>query len=93
MCFSLGSFTFFKSYMKSRYSLTVMSRYSGGSSGRYPISRLASLGSSRISWPEMVTVPSVAERYPVTMFIVVDFPAPLGPRKPRIVPSSTVKLT
>ena len=28
------------------------------------------------------TLPSVAERHPVRMFMVVDFPAPLGPSRP-----------
>ena len=32
------------------------------------------------------------EIYPVIIFIVVDFPAPFGPRNPRISPSPTVKL-
>ena len=40
-----------------------------------------------------MTEPLVAERYPVMIFMVVDLPAPFGPRKPTMVPSSTVKLT
>lgn len=32
--------------------------------------------------PSMVTVPSVEAMYPVMIFMVVDFPAPFGPRKP-----------
>ena len=42
----------------------------------------AAPGSSSTSWPSMVTVPLVAEMYPVRMFIVVDLPAPLGPSRP-----------
>ena len=34
-------------------------------------------------------LPPVAERYPQSTFIVVDFPAPLGPRKPTISPFFT----
>jgi hypothetical protein len=30
---------------------------------------------------------------PVSILIVVDFPAPFGPRKPKISPGSTEKLT
>lgn len=44
--------------------------------------RLASLGESKMSYPSIRTVPSVADRQPVMMFMVVDLPAPLGPRKP-----------
>ena len=43
---------------------------------------LAASGCSRMSKPPIFTVPSVGERHPVIMFIVVDFPAPFGPRKP-----------
>ena len=39
----------------------------------------------------MATSPLVADRYPVKRFSVVDFPAPLGPKKPRISPFLTVK--
>ena len=38
--------------------------------------------SSKISCPSMVTSPAVAARLPVIMFIVVDLPAPFGPRNP-----------
>ena len=52
----------------------------------------AFIGSSKISIPLISAVPEVEEIYPVSIFIVVDFPAPLGPKNPRISPSSTVKL-
>ena len=45
-----------------------------------------------MSYPPMVTVPDVAERQPVIMFMVVDFPAPFGPQNPQTVPSLTEKL-
>src|SRR4051794_31985411 len=41
----------------------------------------------------MTAVPAVGARKPVIIFIVVDFPAPFGPRKPRTSPFPTVKLT
>ena len=44
--------------------------------------RLASLGESKMSYPSILTVPSVADRQPVMMFTGVDLPAPLGPRNP-----------
>ena len=53
--------------------------------------RLACRDSSDMSYPPMVTVPLVGGVYPVMIFIVVDFPAPLGPRKPRISPCLTEK--
>ena len=43
----------------------------------------AFMGSLIMSYPFIVTVPSVAPMYPVRIFIVVDFPAPLRPSKPR----------
>ena len=78
--FSFG--IFFSSAANSIYSLTVISIYSGGSSGRYPICFFASSGSFKISCLLISTSPSVAPRYPVMIFMVVDFPAPLGPKKP-----------
>jgi hypothetical protein len=64
-----------------------MSRYSGGCSGKYPISFFASMGLERMSMPAMEALPEVEERYPVIIFMVVDLPAPFGPRKPTISPS------
>jgi hypothetical protein len=43
--------------------------------------------------PASVTRPAVGGRKPVIIRIVVVFPAPFGPRKPRISPSATRKLT
>jgi len=44
-----------------------------------------------MSWPNRDTLPPWPFRMPVRIFCVVDFPEPLGPRKPKISPSSTVK--
>ena len=79
--------------IKRRYSVGVISAYSGGISGRYPMRFFASSGSSKMSCPSIVTSPSVAARQPVMMFIVVDLPAPFGPRNPYTLPFSMVKLT
>ena len=46
-----------------------------------------------MSQPLTVTSPEVAARVPAMMFMVVDFPAPLGPRNPQMTPSFTEKLT
>ena len=42
-----------------------------------------------MSWPQMLPVPLVGVMNPASMRIVVDLPAPLGPRKPRTSPGST----
>jgi hypothetical protein len=39
----------------------------------------------------MAAEPEVGGKKPVSIFIVVDFPAPFGPRKPRTSPLETVK--
>jgi hypothetical protein len=39
-----------------------------------------------------VTEPLVGSSRPRTILIVVDFPAPFGPRKPVTVPGRTVKV-
>src|ERR1051325_10426271 len=57
------------------------------------MSRLAGIGSSVISWPPTVTLPSVGGMNPVTMRMVVDLPAPFGPRKPSTSPRSREKET
>ena len=67
---------------KVRYSSGVISGYTGGFSGRYPTHFLAFIGSSEISKPLIFTEPDVGARHPVIIFIVVDFPAPLGPKSP-----------
>src|SRR3981081_3595773 len=43
-----------------------------------------------MSWPQIIAVPAVGARNPVIIFIVVDLPAPLGPRKPSTSPAGTL---
>ncbi|MNP26653.1 hypothetical protein D3C76_1195160 [compost metagenome] len=44
-----------------------------------------------MSKPKMLALPEVGARKPVSIFMVVDLPAPLGPRKPRTSPGATRK--
>ena len=53
----------------------------------------AEIGSDVMSCPSMTAVPEVGGRNPVIIRIVVDFPAPFGPRNPRTSPSLTEKET
>src|SRR4051812_5939216 len=76
-----------------RYSCTYMSKYKGLCSGRYPIFLLASLFCFVISSSPIFTTPASAGIKPVTIFMVVDLPAPLGPKKPMIWPLSASKET
>ena len=46
-----------------------------------------------MSCPSMTAVPDVGGRKPVIIRMVVDFPAPFGPRKPSTSPSLTEKDT
>ena len=46
-----------------------------------------------IGLPKSFAQPSVAGRNPVNIFIVVDLPQPLEPRKPKISPGAILKLT
>src|ERR1035437_1282757 len=46
----------------------------------------------RTSKPATVPVPAEGRRRPQSIRIVVDFPAPLGPRKPKISPRATSRL-
>src|ERR671922_2759927 len=52
--------------------------------------RFASSGDSATSWSPIVTLPEVGGMKPVIMRMVVDLPAPFGPRKPSTSPRSTV---
>ena len=54
---------------------------------------LAAIGAVRISWPHTAAVPAVGVMKPVIIFMVVDLPAPFGPRKPSTSPLSTEKDT
>src|SRR5438094_4706116 len=55
----------------------------------YPMRRLTPSGSRVTSTPPTVAWPDVGARRPQSIRIVVDFPAPLLPRKPKISPSRT----
>src|SRR5215472_4482244 len=52
-----------------------------------------SSGCDATSKPCTVARPEVGERRPQRMRIVVDLPAPLGPRKPKISPGATSRVT
>src|SRR5688500_9255603 len=54
--------------------------------------RLASSGWVWISNPATRAVPALGRRKPVIIFMLVDLPAPLGPRKPSTSPAATWKL-
>src|SRR6266850_353137 len=55
--------------------------------------RFTSIGCSKTSKPATFTEPEVGGRTPVMIRMVVVFPAPFGPRKPRISPLSTLNVT
>jgi hypothetical protein len=55
-----------------------------------PTSR-SGAGDEAYRWPLTDTLPRVGASSPSAMRIVVDLPAPLGPRKPVTRPGSTVK--
>src|SRR5262249_27091426 len=55
----------------------------------YPIWHLISSGCVDTSKPATVARPEVGVSNPHRMRIVVDFPAPFGPRKPKISPFAT----
>src|SRR4030065_206952 len=59
----------------------------------YPMCCLSASGSVRRSSPAPAPSPPVGESRPHSMRIVVDFPAPFGPRKPKTSPFRTSKLT
>src|ERR1700704_3401640 len=46
-----------------------------------------------MSWPQTIAVPAVGARNPVIIFIVVDLPAPFGPRNPNTSPAGTLNDT
>src|SRR3546814_6460540 len=54
--------------------------------------RLAASGSASTSWPQTAMLPEVGARKPQSIFMVVDLPAPFGPRKPSTSPLATDKL-
>ena len=46
-----------------------------------------------MSMPQILTLPLLGAKLPVNIFMVVDLPAPLGPRKPSTWPLLKLKLT
>src|SRR6056300_1172473 len=74
-------------------SSTVNSLYKGLTSGKYPINDFAFFGSSIISNGPIFTEPSVGAKFPVNIRMVVDLPAPLGPRKPNTSPRFKLNVT
>ena len=46
-----------------------------------------------MSCPAMLTSPSLGARLPLMTCMVVDLPAPFGPRKPSTSPAFSVKLS
>src|SRR5882724_2147717 len=61
------------------------------SSGTTPILRLTSSGSLSMSRPSTRIFPLVGASNPVSIFIVVDLPAPFGPKNPKKLPRATRK--
>src|SRR5216684_5521216 len=62
-------------------------------SGTTPICRLTSTGCLVRSSPRISIRPELGASNPVSILMVVDFPAPLGPRKPKNCPGATRKST
>src|ERR1700719_3268102 len=53
----------------------------------------AAIGGVVMSSPQITAVPAVGARNPVIIFIVVDLPAPFGPRNPNTSPAGTLNDT
>src|SRR6516165_6694624 len=68
---------------------TVSSSYSENLWDMYPIRRLTPSGSLVTSMPPTRAVPDVGFRSPHSIRMVVDLPAPLLPRNPKISPRAT----
>src|SRR5579871_5085011 len=74
-----------------RFSSTVRSRSLVRACGITPIERRAASGLRLTSCPAMRATPEVMGSSVVIMRMSVDFPAPLGPSRPKVSPSSTAK--
>ena len=72
-------------------SATIISEYDGAPSGRYPMYSFAFNGSDLRLILLIKISPLSGSKKPVSIFIVVDFPAPFGPRKPTTSPLETDK--
>src|ERR1043166_5485791 len=85
--------------LSSPYMRPTNSRYSGAfkrsnkpiPSGTTPICRLTSTGCWMKSRPRSDIRPEVGASSPVNILMVVDLPAPFGPRKPKNWPDSTCR--
>src|SRR5579864_2196718 len=78
---------------KFRYSAPVSRPKSARPSGTTPIWRFTSTGFSARSTFRIRVVPADGASKPVSILIMVDLPAPFGPRKPKNWLASTCKFT
>lgn len=76
-----------------RFCQAVRSSYTFEVSWTIPMCLRDSMVSPMMSCPKIRAVPLVGRVIPVRMRMVVVFPAPFGPRYPKISPSGTVKET
>ena len=63
------------------------------SCGTMPMQALAAASSVSMSWPNTTTLPELLFTSELTMPMMVDLPAPLGPSRAKNSPSSTSRLT
>src|SRR5215831_5368422 len=75
-----------------KYSEPVSRSRSPMPSGTTPIWRFTSTGCAAKSSPSSSILPALGASRPVSILMVVDLPAPFGPRKPKNCPASTRKL-
>ena len=85
--------TFFNFARQRRYSMTRNSSGNGLFSGMKPRWRFASSGRVATGTPQRNAAPLSACVSPARMRIVVDLPAPFGPRNPTISPGRTLNET
>src|SRR5580658_990291 len=78
---------------KFKYSEPVRRPKRAMPSGTTPIWRFTSTESCVKSMPRICMRPEVGASRPVSILMVVDFPAPLGPRNPKNWPGATRKFT
>ena len=76
----------YTSATKLRYSIALNCTNTSGLSVTYPIFCFASSGYFRISVPPMYSSPASGAMTPVIILMVVVFPAPFGPKNPKISP-------
>ncbi len=62
-------------------------------SGTTPIWRFSSSAPAPNGWPRIAMLPALGSRSPVSILMVVDLPAPFGPRKPKNWPEATLSVT